>query len=54
MLKVLAFIVVVFFVSLWASGNDLQSFKDGVDHWADARGEQMSGANGLSVDWGSG
>lgn len=53
MLKVFAFIVVAFFVSLWASGNNLQSFKDGVNHWADARSEQMTGANGLSGDWGT-
>jgi hypothetical protein len=51
MLKTIAFIVVAFFVTLWATGNNLQSFKRGVNHWAQAN-TQLTGGN--PGDWGTG
>ena len=52
MLKVFGFIVIAFFAALWASGNNLQSFKSDVDHWTDASGQLAGGDYGS--DWGSG
>ena len=50
MLKTLAFIVIVFFVTLWSTGNDLASLKQGLTHWADGNAAQTSGDR--SNDWG--
>jgi hypothetical protein len=51
MLKVFAFIVIAFFASLWASGNNLDTFKSRVDHWADASGQLAGGS--YASDWGT-
>ena len=50
MLKMLAFIVIAFFAALYASGNNLQSFKQDVNHWADANAQLTGGGQG---DWGT-
>ena len=50
MLRLFAFIVIAFFVALYASGNNIQSIKYKVNHWADSSG-QVAGAN--SSDWGT-
>jgi hypothetical protein len=53
MLKLVAFIVIAFFVTLWASGSNLHTFKDDVDHWAD-ESSTLTGADPHGTDWGSG
>ena len=50
MLKVFAFIVIAFFVALYASGNNVQSIKHSVNHWADANSQLTGGNQG---DWGT-
>ena len=35
LLKFAAFVVIAFFVALYASGNNLQSIKHGINAWAD-------------------
>jgi hypothetical protein len=50
MLKMFAFIVIAFFTVLWATGNNVQSLKDHVDHWADASAEMTGGPR--PGDWG--
>ena len=50
MLRFFAFLVVAFFVTLYASGNNIQSIKATVNHWAGASG-QMTGTD--SGDWGT-
>ena len=49
MIKIAAFIVIAFFFTLWATGNDLASFKHGLVHWADGN-TKMTGSDS---DWGN-
>ncbi len=49
MIKIAAFIVIGFFALLWATGNDIQSFKHGMMHWADGN-TSLTGNHG---DWGN-
>ena len=51
MLKIAAALVVGFFVVLWSTGNDLNSFRAGLVHWADGNAEEMAGG-GFADDWG--
>jgi hypothetical protein len=49
MLKIAAFLVIAFFATLWATGNDLATLKNGLIHWADGN-DQVTGRR---TDWGN-
>jgi hypothetical protein len=51
-LKVLASIVIAFFAILWSTGNDLNSLKVGLTHWADGNAASSTGRENAS-DWGT-
>ena len=48
MLRIIAILVVGLFAILWASGNDVNSVKDKMTHWAN--GGEVAG--GGTSDWG--
>lgn len=51
MLRIIAILVVGFYVILWASGNDLNSLRAAMVHWADGNGQGLA-ANNRTSDWG--
>ncbi len=52
MLRIAATIVIAFFAILWSTGNDLNSVKNFIVHWAEGRDGGVTSRNGFSDDWG--
>lgn len=49
MIRILSILVVGLFAIMWASGNDVQSVKEYITHWAEGSGR---GVSPEADDWG--